>query len=768
MKALVRIYEFLGGIHFAILLITLAICFVIAGTLIESQTGSHLHAAYFTYSSPYFAYLLWGFFINIALSAARRWPFQRKHVPFLITHFGLLMTFGGAIVKTYYGLQGNMVLVEGGGSQELLLADTHALHLERRSHPFQKTNFQISLKTLPLQFSIPSSSLRVTLLEQLPHVHSKWRAWLFDQWAYFKGIDPIPVESQIELSKKIRYLHPDGSSWRVLAMRSEKTEEAIRQAYLQHLKIRVRERATGAVLFDKPLQEALDFPTPCLQGNLTAELQFNDPLFFKDFKPSLSLRLSSTPHEQMLIPLTGPAALQNLNLSTPHLGKNRIEIDLIQDPLIFFVDPIKCPSFCFCFDPYGAITQHPLPQEQLDKMIVYDHGFGGYATQLSIPPPKNRLEREQLLALFLEQELRQSFSQHSTLIPPLQMLKNHCAATNRDFPKLFVDFLSHWSASGKWICSENFIPLDGLTWEDPLIKKAAALAAHLFSSLTPQLENGGELLEILSQKRWPFIQELVQQTSEEEQLTALTQQCFQVAEWLSVPIAEVPSSALLSAYLKAYQIDLNQLLPISEEREGYSEFTEKFHLFLAAHAGNPLLIESPLIMHHEQATPSEKWEENIPKIFLQLNHGDESDAIALAYDRTGRGNKWPALGGEYLLRFQPEIRSLPYRVRLRQARQINYANSLQPFSYESQLIIRDQRTQQLSEVSLRMNEVYETWDGYRFYLANITPSDESDIHRVHLVVNYDPTKYWLTYPGAAILSLGMLLLFWRGGRKKRI
>ncbi|WP_039376566.1 hypothetical protein, partial [Parachlamydia acanthamoebae] len=62
--------------------------------------------------------------------------------------------------------------------------------------------------------------------------------------------------------------------------------------------------------------------------------------------------------------------------------------------------------------------------------------------------------------------------------------------------------------------------------------------------------------------------------------------------------------------------------------------------------------------------------------------------------------------------------------------------------------------------------VYETWDGYRFYLANMTPATENSAKRVQIVVNYDPAKYILTYPGAIILSMGILLLFWSPYRKK--
>jgi uncharacterized protein YijF (DUF1287 family) len=55
--------------------------------------------------------------------------------------------------------------------------------------------------------------------------------------------------------------------------------------------------------------------------------------------------------------------------------------------------------------------------------------------------------------------------------------------------------------------------------------------------------------------------------------------------------------------------------------------------------------------------------------------------------------------------------------------------------------------------------VHETWDGYRFYLSSITPSDESAVKQVQIVVNYDPAKYLLTYPGAIVLSCGILMLF---------
>ena len=100
------IYHFLGSVYFALILITTVAIFVVAGTFVESATQSHRYAALFTYESIFFVALLWGFFINILFAATRRWPFRLNHVPFLITHLGLLMILGGALTKHYFGVQG--------------------------------------------------------------------------------------------------------------------------------------------------------------------------------------------------------------------------------------------------------------------------------------------------------------------------------------------------------------------------------------------------------------------------------------------------------------------------------------------------------------------------------------------------------------------------------------------------------------------------------------------------------------------------------------
>jgi len=127
-----KLYHFLGSIYFAVLLISTVTLFVIAGTFLEALSESHLYASIYTYNHPFFIFLLWMFFVNILFSALRRWPFEIKHIPFLITHCGLLMIIGGTLIKGYFGTQGSMGIVEGSGSHKLFLQNRHEILIESK------------------------------------------------------------------------------------------------------------------------------------------------------------------------------------------------------------------------------------------------------------------------------------------------------------------------------------------------------------------------------------------------------------------------------------------------------------------------------------------------------------------------------------------------------------------------------------------------------------------------------------------------------------
>lgn len=230
----------------------------------------------------------------------------------------------------------------------------------------------------------------------------------------------------------------------------------------------------------------------------------------------------------------------------------------------------------------------------------------------------------------------------------------------------------------------------------------------------------------------------------------LTRQIFSAAQEIEVEddlpknLRAEKHAQLFSAYLRAYAIHLSTAVAIPDGKADDNEI----HLETDA-----VPVQLPLM-------PETKMEDNSPKITLYASQGARAQTISLSYDPYAKGLKWPILNGDYLIRFQPKVSEIPYRVRLRSARQINYAHSAQPFSYECDVIVTERATGRTSEKTISMNHVHETWDGYRFYLSNISPSAEGSVKHVQIIVNHDPAKYWLTYPGAFVLTCGIILLFW--------
>lgn len=464
-----RIFHFLGSVHFAVTLIAMTALFVIGGTLLESKTESHKFAAYYTYRHPAFLVLIALFFINILVSALRRWPFKPRHIPFLITHLGLLMILSGTMVKNISGVQGSLLISEGSGSHTLLLPDTTSLYLEKNG----------ASATIAIQKHLesPFSELTLELLGYFPHSTEKIETWIKGEQGIISGLKPFqvfPWSSELPRSGRVRLTPEPSEPWNLYAFKADDAEAAAREI----------------------------------------------------------------------------------------LSKNIPALILIEDK--------EGDTHFYAFDPEGNVWSETYPKDTLNTIIAYDDGRKGYAAMAKIPFPKEA----------------------------------------------------------------------GIT------------------------------------------------------------------------------------------------------------------------------LETPITWKHSSAPPSKKIESNLPMLVLKGKQGEREDRITLRFDRLGTGLKRPFLDGDYLVRFQQQTQQLPYHVRLRQARQINYALSSQPYSYESDLLITDIRNGKIEEQTISMNRVHETWDGYRFYLSNITPSDETAVKKIQLIVNYDPAKYILTYPGGLIVTLGIILLFWFGKKKK--
>ena len=338
MKYFTNLYHFLGGVLFAIILIAATAILVIAGTFMESHTGSHQYADKNIYGTPLFSILLWGFFINILFAAFGRWPFRKKHTPFLITHWGLLMILGGTLVKHYAGTQGTMFLMEGSATDQVMVPGSEAIRIDTPE------------KTIPTYLNIPFTpntqrigEAEITLQQRFPHSQERLDSFIKGNWVVMAGVPPFPLETAVQAKF-------DEKEWTLLAKRTSSVEMEAFNNYAANTILRLGDPSTGETVLESPLKDVLKGAVTAAGDTLTAELQLNHSSITGFNNPRLQLCFNN---ESIEIPLSGPHALFNL-ASDPAMGSAPIEVNLLTKPKLLFLQDDHGDTMWLPSDPMGT------------------------------------------------------------------------------------------------------------------------------------------------------------------------------------------------------------------------------------------------------------------------------------------------------------------------------------------------------------------------------------------------------------------------------
>lgn len=107
-----QVVHLLGSLQLAlILLATIALACAVA-TFTESHFDTAIaHAA--IYKAPWFMAWLTVLCINLFAVTLTRWPWEKKHTGFIITHYGIITLLLGAIIGMTWGFEGNVTLHRG-------------------------------------------------------------------------------------------------------------------------------------------------------------------------------------------------------------------------------------------------------------------------------------------------------------------------------------------------------------------------------------------------------------------------------------------------------------------------------------------------------------------------------------------------------------------------------------------------------------------------------------------------------------------------------
>lgn len=111
-KFLERVWSILISLRLAVCLIVSLAISLSAATIIESKYDTAT-ARFLVYQSTWFFVLLGSLGVNILAVALSRWPWKKKHFPFLLAHAGIISILIGSWLTYVNGLDGSLRISEG-------------------------------------------------------------------------------------------------------------------------------------------------------------------------------------------------------------------------------------------------------------------------------------------------------------------------------------------------------------------------------------------------------------------------------------------------------------------------------------------------------------------------------------------------------------------------------------------------------------------------------------------------------------------------------
>lgn len=763
-----KIIRLLGHLHFAIFLVGTTALFAIVGTVLESQTESHLFALQYTYATFPFYLLLCGFFLNIFFSAFLRWPFKRRHIPFLLTHLGLLMIILGVGLKAHFGLQGHMVVKEGSGSEHVLVAQSQAIVATTQK---QTEHF---IQPILGKWQNITDDIQIRTLALEKDCESIWQSWVKRSHVTLQGVPPQPLRPAedkghivLPQSPTSLLLHPMmATPWSFYALSAEDKDQ-VREAII--------EKHKGSCLpFFYHISEVPAFipdsfspPSPFLafiQGKLQTEIVALD-----SSGESFVKTVAENTLDTVAVYNNGFNGY-NAVLEMPLLADQITKEDVIAATLFQLSQQLRGN------EPMAQVLsalQKACRQSGDDfpntfvKLLVEWHTAQEwlYPEDRPLPPELARplqylqIENEkgaQWASMLLE-ELSDRLHQGNDLLATLQQFQwpflSSLDVTEKTLPSVLEKITQQ-----VFLVSEQ-LP-DPPTLKHPL---TPSQTLHLYTALLRK--SGISLGKILHRDQ-------IDKKSLEKLFASIR---FKEQILESLHLFSDASDQMI--YKKMQHLSDEQTLSCLEALQKYHFFSpheslvEKIFFFLPPitpekGAERTLLwqqteqgirLETPLSRKISPKKPETKIEDQRPVVALEIKDKKQKEQLFLPFDPSGKSLAWPALKGKIKLNFSPKKVLLPHHIRLLDTRQIYYPNSSQVKSYEADILVQSGKDEK--EYTLAMNQVYESPDGYRFYLSAVTPESEREAQTAQIIVNYDPVKYKLTYPGGFLVALGILGLF---------
>jgi hypothetical protein len=169
-----RVIHWLGSLQLAlILLATIAIACAIA-TFAESSFNTKIAQTYI-YKAPWFQIWLAVLCVNLFAVTLTRWPWQKRHIGFVVTHYGIITLLCGAMVGMQTGFEGNVTLRRNAPPTNRVTTNQSSIQLESPADsalylmPFDAEATRPSARR-PRTFPVPGTNLKIVADDFSPNL----------------------------------------------------------------------------------------------------------------------------------------------------------------------------------------------------------------------------------------------------------------------------------------------------------------------------------------------------------------------------------------------------------------------------------------------------------------------------------------------------------------------------------------------------------------------------------------------------------------------
>jgi hypothetical protein len=156
----------LGSLNLAVvLLITIAGAIAFA-TIMESKFDSAV-ARYYIYNAAWFNVWLLGLALNLLCAAFTRWPWQRKHLGFVVTHAGIILMLTGAVIGKTLGFEAFVTLDKTKPPEDRLIMHEDILTVDTSGGVRGQMPFDIEMhpptEARPFSLPLENSTLKLVV-----------------------------------------------------------------------------------------------------------------------------------------------------------------------------------------------------------------------------------------------------------------------------------------------------------------------------------------------------------------------------------------------------------------------------------------------------------------------------------------------------------------------------------------------------------------------------------------------------------------------------